>query len=420
MVIQLFMRRILLNLFLSYLRVAASVQLRKIHPLIIGVTGSAGKTSCKEAIYAILKDQYRVKEGKKSFNSEVGLPLDILGFDANYGSVLEMVLRALLLTPWQLLTNWEKYDVYLAEMGVDKPGDMSYLLSFIHPSIGVFLNALPVHTANFLDGVDGIAREKGKLISALPSSGSAILNADDPRVLAFEQKTQAKVLTFGQREGNSVRNFTLNLPGFVLTKDYGATLAAAVAVGKALGINEKSAKARLKVHFKLPPGRMSVFKGINGSTLIDSTYNASKVPMIGALKVLRQAQGKRKIAILGDMRELGELAQEEHEALALEAVQDADVIFTFGPLMKSFLAPKALELGFPQENLRVHEQMLALADDVFNFIKNGDVILLKGSQNTILLETLVERLLADPSDAQLLCRRGEFWNKKRAELLIGV
>lgn len=416
--LQLDMRNIAFKAFLFYLRLAAQIQLLKTKPNhIVGITGSVGKTSCKEAVYAVLKDKYRVKEGKKSFNSEIGLPLDILGFDADYASVTELLWQVLFLTPWKLLTNWNHYEVYIAEMGVDKPGDMSYLLSFIKPDIGVFLNALPVHAANFKDGVEGISHEKGKLIESLPVRGTAILNGDDPNVAAFKHKTEAKVMLFGEGKDMNVQAFTLDIPGYLITAEQGMTLAAAAAVGMTLGLTLDEVKAELTVHLRLPPGRMSVFEGIKGTTIIDSTYNASRYPMISALKALKAFKGKRKIAVLGDMRELGDMTKVEHEEVAKEAVNSADLIFTFGPLMKENLAPKLKSLGYSDKKVSSELKMQSLINSVINLVKSGDVILVKGSQNTIMLEALVEKLLKNPEDKDKLCRRGEFWEKKREVLL---
>lgn len=360
------------------------------HKHIIGITGSAGKSSAREAIYAVLKDKYKVKSGHKSLNTEIGLPTDVLGFD-------EFSWKVVIFAPFKILFDWKKYDVYIAEMGVDKPGDMDYLISIVLPDIGVFLNVLPVHTFNFPDGLSGISKEKGKLVMA---SKIDVLNADDPNVIKFKDSHS---ITFGKQ--GQIKPFVIKKDGFLFTEDYGYTFAAAAAVGEILGISFEQSKKNLEKNLVLPPGRMSVFEGINGSTIIDSTYNSSRVPAIAALKALKKYPGKRKIAVLGDMRELGDLAEEEHKLVIKEALLDADLIYSFGPLTEKY---------FPlNEKIKKFNKMGELIEEVKQQVKDGDVILVKGSQNTIFLERLVEALLKDREDEKRLARRGKFWEEKR-------
>ncbi len=436
-----FMRDFLMGIFSAYLRLAAKIQLGKIRSEhVIGVTGSAGKTSCKEAVVAVLKDKFHVKTGKAGFNSELGLPMDILDLNFDYSSGIELFFKSLVLVPLKLIFDWKRYEVLVFEMGVDSPkapGNMKTLLGIVHPDIGVLLNVLPVHTAYFqktgkeseAELVEKIAEEKGKLIESLPANGCAILNADDKNVIDLRLKIQdsgAKVITFGNGNETQVKGFIFESSKYVFSEDYKYTFAAAVAVGKALGISEIEAKASLAKNLVLPPGRMSLFFGIKGTTIIDSSYNASRVPMVGALKTLQSFPGKRKIAVLGDMRELGDLAKQEHEEVAREAVRLADYVFTFGPLMEEFFVPEAkrrieihdsrLKKEIRTKEVRAFRQMTELIDFVKNFVREGDVLLVKGSQNTIFLERLVEAILVDPSDTLRLCRRGKMWERKRSGL----
>jgi UDP-N-acetylmuramoyl-tripeptide--D-alanyl-D-alanine ligase len=399
-------------LVVYYLRLLAKLQLFKVKPLIIGITGSAGKSSLQNAVAAVLKNKYRVKVSEKA-NSETGIPLNILGFPGRNYSYADWF-WVLPLATWKLLTNWEKYEIYVVELGVDSPRppkNMGYLLTILKPKIGVFLNVLPVHTEAFegLPGnpVDNIAKEKGKLITALPQDGWAVLNANDKRVISFKTKTKAQVVSF--------KKFKLELKNLILSDEYQASFAAALAVAKILGINQKQAVANLKKNFKLPPGRMSLIEGIKNTRIIDSSYNASRVPLIASLKTLAQIARGRKVAVLGDMRELGSLAGKEHRLVAQAAVKTTEVIVTVGPLMQKYFVPEVLRLGFKRTNLysfsRAGQAAEALKKQI---IQPGDTILVKGSQNEIFLEIVVEALMAKPQLAdQLLCRRGRFWDKKR-------
>jgi len=297
---------------------------------------------------------------------------------------------------------------------------MEYLLTIIRPKIGVFLNALAVHSEQFDKLVketdpkqrqekikDLIAQEKGKLISQLPADGWAVLNKNDARVARFRQQTKAQVVWFDKVEVKLNRQLT--------DENTQSSLAAAITVGQAMGIEKQKAVKTLEQDYRLPPGRMSLFKGIKKTTIIDSSYNASTKPMLGALTMLSQFKGK-KIALLGDMREMGLEAKAEHEAVAEKAVKTADMIVTVGPLMKEYLVPKAIKLGFGRKKIYSLDNSYRALEKVKELIKGGETILVKGSQNTLFLEIVVEGLLKDKKETDQLCRRGKFWDKKREEI----
>lgn len=442
------MRKLIQDFVLTYLRFLAKIQLAKIRPEIIGVTGSAGKTSTCYAIKIILSKKLKIKLSEKA-NSETGIPLNILGLRPNDYSLSDW-LKLFILSPIMLLINWENYDKYIVEMGVDSPHEpknMSYLLKIVRPTIGVFLNALPVHTQFFDDLVSEkepekrekllkelIAQEKGKLIKSLPKNGWAILNADDQFVKEFASETKAHCVTFGRLgEDLILKNIEKNLNGFkccfihnhkdyvikindqILSDDYAYTFLAAIAVGLCEGITVNESIHFLERDFKLPPGRMSLIPGVKKTILIDSSYNASKFTMLEALRTLKEIKGKKKIAVLGDMRELGEETEFAHREVAKKATESADIIITVGPLMGKYFIPEITKLGFPKDKIFFFENSNKVGEWIKNSIlKGGEVILVKGSQNTIFLERIVEVLMENPQDAdKLLCRRGKFWDQER-------
>lgn len=362
-----------LSLFvLYYLRFWAKLKISKIKPIIIGVTGSAGKTSCVAAIEAILKSKYTVKTTGGA-NSESGIPLSILDLKMTDYSFFDW-LRVLILAPVQAFSTLHSpFSILVCEMGIDEltpPKNMDYLLSIVQPKIGVFLNVYPVHTQQ-MQSVENIFAEKSKLIKSLPSDGTAIINSN------YEIETKAKVIKF---------------------KDDGTPIPPALAVGKIFGINKMP-------KFELPAGRGNIFEGINNSKIIDSSYNSSPIPTKNALEKLAKEPG-HKIAVLGDMRELGDLAEQEHIKLADVAKKSADVVITVGPLWQKYAKFEHQFDNFYQAGKFLQ-----------TFIKKGDVILFKGSQNTIFLEGAVEMILADKSDISKLCRRGKFWEKQRQKIL---
>lgn len=404
------------KIVLGYLKLFAKLQLAKMSPTIVGVTGSAGKTSAVAAIRTILSARYRVCSTEGG-NSESGIPLTILGLKMRSYSMFDW-LRIIILAPLTVLFSWRRYDIFIAEMGVDRPHEpknMAYLLRIIRPKVGVFLNALPAHTEFFGHGseeilVERIAAEKGRLIASLPADGHAILNADDKNVLRFKDETDATVITFGTAPDAAVKNFLVELHGFALTDDYGYTLAAAAAVGSAFGIPLEESKTLLAKHLRLPAGRMSIIHGVRGSEFIDSTYNASPGPMRGALGLLaKRGAGRRKIAVLGDMRELGGLAPEAHREIIEEACRVADVVITAGPSMKQFA---------PDNERILHKFTYAFEAGVFlrSFIREHDIVLFKASQG-VFLETAVETCLANPADVARLARRGAFWDEERSRAM---
>mgnify|MGYP001582557677 CR=1 FL=1 len=362
------MKKFLSLAVLYYLRFFAKFKLSKINPIIIGVTGSAGKSTCVAAIEAVLKQKYSVKTTGTS-NSESGIPLAILGLKMNDYSLLDWI-RVVILAPACFLLTANRYDILVCEMGIDSltwPKNMDYLLSIVQPKIGVFLNALPAHTEQ-MGNVENILKEKSKLIKSLPVDGTAVINS------SYNINTKAKIIKF---------------------KDDGSPIPSALAVGKIFGISKMP-------KFNLPVGRGNILAGINGSTLIDSSYNASPIPVISELKKLHEKKGERKVAVLGDMRELGELAENEHKKVAKVATRLADIVITEGPLWKKYA-------NFKYQFANSYQAGKFLQ----NFLKKGDVVLFKGSQNTIFLETAVEMCLVNKSDASKLCRRGKFWEKQR-------
>ncbi len=457
------MKKLFTFIILTYLRLAARLQLAKIHPKIVGLTGSVGKTSLRNAVAAVLATKYRVKKSIKA-NSETGIPLDILGLhprDYSFGDWL----RLILLIPVKLLFDWQRYDIYVVELGVDEPfppKNMEYLLRFIKPDIGVFLNVAPVHTQQFAKLIHpnelfssinqredfllkAIAQEKGRLVTKLEKDKVAIVNRDDPYVWSVAQRTKAKLVAFGQSvtDPNQVKitgvdHFVTGKkiihPNEVTTKFtfvyqtktqvvqlsllvpdyYASTLAAAISVGLNLGISFTEAGKALVQNFKLPPGRMNLFAGINNSLLIDSSYNASRLATIGALELLAKVPAKPKVIVLGDMRELGEIAGQEHELVAQEILKVADEVILVGPLTKKYVFP------IISSKLPTHwfVNSWQAADYLKLHLENGSAVLIKGSQNTIFTETIVEKLLKNQADVKKLCRRGEFWEKQRQQLAI--
>ena len=432
------------NFVLFYLRFFARVQLAKnSRAVIIGITGSAGKTSTRQAVAQILTSKGKVKESKKA-NSETGIPLNILGIFPSTYTPLDWI-RMLLLAPLAAIFNWERFDYYVVEMGIDSPRspkNMDYLLKIIRPHVAVVLNSGLVHGAAFDYLVKDrdpmrrqakirreIAKEKIKLAVGVAPSGIAIVNMDDPHLKSLSTSVKARLVTLGKNGSASFKlgkprlssqgfNFTFSYQGKthqlavpeVFDDSYIYTFGAALAVGAALGIPpEKS--IQVLASYLPPAGRMRKFRAINSSQVLDSSYNASPDTMEHALEALAKiAPHAHKIAVLGDMRELGQGTKYAHKHLAKLIATHASQAILFGPATAKYTYPLLQKSGFP---VRHFTKMSDLISFLKLEISAGSWILIKGSQNTIFLERAVEAVLADLHDASSLCRRGKLWDKIR-------
>ncbi len=446
------MRQQLGLLVLTYLRLCARLQLRKqLYGQIIGITGSAGKSSTRNAIYTVLAARYSVKASFGA-NSESGIPLDILGLSMRDYSVFDW-LRVLLLAPWQLLTNWQKFDYYLVEMGIDSPlppKNMAYLLSIIRPQIGVFLGAGINHAFAFdyllADQklskaaqqqrlIALIAAEKAKLILSLPADGLALLNANDANVMQTCKGSKAKQLTFGsgadttlqllqqsiELTGNQLtsrftwqsniltkQQISLEFDNYFLFGQYAASIAPAILLGLRAGLSLSEIRKILERDLQLPASRASILAGRNDSLIIDSSYNASSMlPMLTAFLEIKQQTG-RKLVLLGDMRELGESTQNVHQQLTqLLIAKKVEQVYLVGETMRQVVLPILETSGIAVkhfDNSTLAGQALAAE------LLPGDLLLVKGSQNTIFLEEAIKKLLAQPQkDTKKLCRQSQWW-----------
>lgn len=426
------MKKFFTLFFLNYIRILAKIQLSKIRLLlrlqnkklnIIGITGSAGKTSVLTALDAVFKEKFNIKTNYGA-NSEFGIPADILGFKIHNFSIKNW-LKIAILSPFKLLFNWKTYEIYIVEMAIDGPNEpknMSYLLKIIHPNIGIFLNVNLTHSQNFdktvsenikgnqrIDKIlENIGREKAKLINSLPSTGFAILNNNDPIVIKTTRIALAKII--------NIKPTKVEIPKFTLPKIYEISFGAAIATAGIFGIDQKTAVSNLQKNFHLPPGRSSLFDGIKESKIIDSSYNSSPLAAQELVQFLGQFPHPR-IAILGDMRELGQETQKSHEDLYKTASKIADLIIGVGPETQIYFTSKNMPRHVPPTYTF---QFWWQATDFLKITLNKkefhkSTILVKGSQNTIFLEELIKKILKDKNDSKLLCRQSLYWLKLKKD-----
>ena len=416
----------------------AKLVLKKYKPEVIGITGSMGKTSTKEAIFAVLSSQFRVRQNLKNYNNEIGVPLSILGVESGYKSIfkwLEVFLKSLKL----ILFRDPNYPrILILEMGADHPGDIKYLTDLVPLKVGVVAGIGPAHL-EFFESIDKIVKEKRLIVSRLEPDGHAVLNRDDKEVYGMRDKTRAKVLTYGFDEEAGVRaleegiigegikiegvNFKLSyegstvpvfIPGVLGRQHIYAALGGA-AIGIIYGLNLVEIAESLK-NYKAPKGRMNLVPGIKNTLIIDDTYNASPIPTEIALEVLQSVklpEANQKFAVLGDMLELGGFSEEGHRQVGrVVAKSGIDYLITVGEKSRDIVRG-ALESGMAEDkvfNFSTPEEAGRFAQ---NKIKQGDLILVKGSQG-MRMEKVVKELMAEPLRAcELLVRQDKEWACKR-------
>ncbi|MDZ4385494.1 MAG: Mur ligase family protein, partial [Candidatus Moranbacteria bacterium] len=420
------------------LRMMAVLVLKKYKPKIVGITGSVGKTSTKEATFSVLESKFRVRRTNKNYNNEIGLPLTIIGADSGEDSLWRW-LMVFLKWFWIILAPIRYPEVLVLEMGADRPGDMRYLTGFIRPDVAVITDVSSSHM-EFFKNIEGVAKEKSVLVKELSGKGLAVVNADNPYLAKINPPGDA--VTFGFSEEAQMRatdisfsyaddydeilkglSFKLNYKGTTIPVRLNNVLArhqiysalAATAVGTGFGINLVEAGAALE-NFSLPYGRMNLIVGIKNSSIIDDTYNSSPTSALAALDALGEiaaSGGKyfRKIAVLGDMLELGGESAEKHGIVGRKFLEiKGDLFFAVGKRMQSAV-DELRKNGFPQENIYHFESPVEAGEKVREIIQEGDLVLVKGSQG-MRMEKVVEAIMADPAEAEkLLCRQSQHWRE---------
>ncbi|KKW35926.1 hypothetical protein A2852_02210 [Candidatus Adlerbacteria bacterium RIFCSPHIGHO2_01_FULL_54_23] len=435
------MRTIFKKIIVSILTAEARAVLKKYRPKVVVVTGSVGKTSAKDAIYSVLSRGHHVRKSEKSFNSEVGLPLTILGVPNAWQNPLGWLRN--IIDGFFLLAFDSRYPEWMVlEAGADRPGDIRSLAGWLSVDIAVItrLPEIPVHVEYF-DSPEQLMEEKASIIDAVKPGGTLILYGDDERTRALEHRLpapDAKILTFGFKDGNDVRgeDFEIlfeessgraNLPvgmtgkvhigGESLPVEIVGTvglhaslpLLAAAAIGNALDKDMETIAEGLK-NYEAPPGRMRLLRGVKETLIIDDTYNSSPAAVVAALDTLALLKG-RKIAVLGDMLELGRHSVEEHRKVGAHAAKTCGILATVGFRARD-IAQGALDAGLGDADILQYEDSQKAGGELQNLLQAGDCVLVKGSQS-MRMERVVEEIMADPSRAgELLVRQDAEWKKR--------
>ncbi len=429
------MKKIVKKAVIKILTWQASLLLKKHKPMIVAITGSVGKTSTKDAVYASIKNTISARKSQKSYNSEFGAPLTVLGLSTGWNNPIlwiKNIIDGFLIVVFS--RNYPK--VLVLEAGIDRPGDMARLTKWLKPNIVVLtrLPEIPVHV-EFFSSPEQVVEEKMKLVEALSSEGVVIYNNDDTiiqeqlplirqktvgysRYLASDFTTSGDQIIYRDNRvvgtqftvARDNKRYIVDVPNTVGTQHVYAC-SAALAVSYEIGISLKDAVKGLK-ELKTPPGRMRVIEGIKSTTLIDDTYNSSPIAAKAALESLREIKyAKRKIAVLGDMLELGKFSPEEHKKLGISVVEAADQLITLGVRARK-IAEGAMAAGMSEENILQYDDVERAGKELQNFLQPGDVVLVKASQG-IRAEKIIQEVMADPANAdKLLVRQGKEWKKR--------
>lgn len=424
------------RLFVIYILTAeARLLLRRAKPTIIAVTGSVGKTSTKDAIFSILKNHKRTRKSQKSFNSEIGVPLSILGLPNAWSNPL-LWLKNLVEGLFIALSSSDYPEILVLETGVDRPGDMANLTKWLKPDIVVItrLPDVPVHVEYFASP-EAVVAEKLTLLEALKSDGVFIYNHDDMKLQAVVKDVRQSAVGYSRYVPS---HFTASKDAVMYNDDQPVgsvfsvshmnesvsvkvngsigtptvySYTAACAVAGQFDISLAECAEALLTH-KSTPGRMSVVPGIKGTVIIDDTYNSSPIAAEAALLTLKELKGfTRKIAVVGDMLELGKFSSVEHERIGALVPQCADILLTLG-IRSRQTARVALEHGMSEKVIWQYDDIGRAGLELQNLIKPGDVILIKASQG-LRAERIVEEIMAEPERAsELLVRQDTSWRNR--------
>lgn len=429
------MRTVFKNLIVTILTMEARLLLSRHRPTVIAVTGSVGKTSMKDAVFAVLKNRVSARKSDKSFNSEIGIPLTILGLPNAWSSPLGW-LKNIIDGAFTAAFSRQYPKVLVIEAGVDRPGDMARLTAWLRPDVAIItrLPEVPVHVEYF-SSPEAVCEEKLILAAALRPEGVFIYNHDDVRLQAYVKTIRHQAIGYGRdlptqvtasKDGTYYLNqqpagfscsvthvgetVPVKVPG-VIGAHHSYTVAGAIAVGLSQGMTLQEAAAAC-AEYVPPPGRMRLHAGIKGTTIIDDTYNSSPTAAEAALMALREVtHAKRKIAVLGDMLELGRYSPREHERIGELVPAAADMLVTIG-IRSQKTAEAALEHGLSEKKVLQYEDASRAGRELQNLLEPGDVILVKGSQG-IRAERVVEELMAEPERArELLVRQDDAWQER--------
>ena len=450
------MKKKILRWYYKLLGKLAHAYINKHQPEVIGINGSVGKTSCRMIVYQTLQQflpNKKIYTSPKNFNGELGLSLSIFQIEKREPNIFCFIGTLAKLIRKRFF--WSKpYDIILLEYGIDRPGEMDFLVSITKPHIGIFTAIDAVHSEQFGNPAE-IAKEEVKMLKNTLEIW--FLNANDAYAIQLKDQLHIDYLTY-QTEGYDIKSdirfkdelfflsdfkggvgvqFNLRIKEkkyIINTNILGKANYGYIGLGLAIAgiLDYKYAKienrpedpilrngspTQLKLEYKLQPGRLSVFEWIEHSVIIDSTYNASP---LSVRKIINTAHNiktqlfpQRKILlVLWDMRELGDLTEREHRMIAGYVSQVADHVILVGKYMTDFLADELEKVGYDTKNVEKFYDATIAGKHIQKLLKDAAdkfIVVCKWSQNTIYLEEAVKHFLLNPEDQKELTRQSDRW-----------
>ena len=363
----------------------AAQELKRIGAKVVGVTGSVGKSTTKEMIASVLEAAYITEKTPANHNNDIGMPMAILAMPENT-------------------------QVAVLEMGMNHFREIAYLSGIANPDLAVIVNIGTSHI-EFLGSREGIRKAKLEILEGMSAEGQIFLNGDDELLRNLPEQPAQKLSYFGVSEGCDVLGWNVAQAPGVLSysvsangdefpvelslegSHYVTDSLAAVSVGLAMGVTPEQIQERL-ASFRNLSGRQEIFEE-QGYTIIKDCYNAGPESMAAALAVLGKRPGRR-IAVLGDMLELGDRTWAEHYRIGRIAAENADMVFAYGPNADR-VAAGALTGGVPQSKIGSYTQQAPMIDDLKHIAKPGDVLLFKGSRG-MHMEWVLEGFLRNDTE----------------------
>ena len=432
------MKNIFKKIIIPLITLEAKLVIKKYKPKVVAITGTVGKTSTKDAIFCALSDSVYTRKSTKSFNSDAGIPLTILGLPNGWSNPITWIKN--LLEGLILIIFPHNYPKYLVlEIGASHPGYIEQNTKWLSIDTVVFtkMSKVPVHV-EFFSSPEEIFQDKLSLLKILKSDGVIIFNVDDEMLKDhFEKVNNFRKISFGFKEDATVSfsnyqvvynqedgmakgiNFKINYEGRSMPINIEGTLGshqiytilAGLSVSISEGINLVKASEGLK-NYKTPPGRMSLVKGSKHSLIIDDTYNSSPIALSEAIHVLRDIQvSGRKIAVIGDMMELGKHSIEQHKKAGVMVADFVDLLIVVG-MRARYIAEGALEAGLAPEKIIQFDESRLAGKQLELILRRGDVVLVKGSQ-AVRMEKTVEEIMAEPlRKGELLARQDPQWKAR--------
>src|SRR5680860_153894 len=412
---------------IKLLNILAKKILDKYDPVVIGISGSVGKSSAKKAIYEILKTKYNVACDRSCYGSEISIPLAIIGAESGGKSIIGWM-KVFSMAVKKIVLRNDYPHILILEMGINRPGDMKKMLKVVKPNIAVMtaIGQYPSHIKYFKNAKH-LIREKTLLLKSLGKNDLAVLNFDDEIIKDLSKNIKSEIISYGFDESEDViareillgdmkfrtedglmgMSFKISNGGttvpfrlpYALGKGHIYATLSAVSLGIHFGFNLVEMSEAISNYHPLP-GRMNLIEGINESLIIDDSFNASPNSMLVALDTIKKLSAKRKIVVLGDMLELGEYCESGHREVGKIVSQSVQVIFAYGCRNK-ILCEAAKESGLDKNNIYYFEKIEDLTQSLKLFLQEDDVVLIKGSR-AMHMEKVTREIMVRPELADKL------------------